>query len=43
MRRHEIAHCNGWPGYHPGGHSVEYDPDRRAPARKSGGVTITFE
>jgi len=17
VRRHEIAHCNGWPGYHP--------------------------
>jgi hypothetical protein len=24
MRRHEIGHCNGWPGHHPNARSVEY-------------------
>jgi hypothetical protein len=23
IRRHELAHCNGWPVSHPGGHLVQ--------------------
>ena len=26
VREHEIAHCNGWPGDHPGGVWLNYGP-----------------
>ena len=26
MRHHELAHCNGWPANHSGGHWVDLDP-----------------
>jgi hypothetical protein len=37
MRRHEVAHCNGWPPHHPGGHWVELDESgKHVTARKTG-------
>jgi hypothetical protein len=42
IRQHEIGHCNGWPGYHPGGRRVEYDSDHRSKGIKIGHVTVTF-
>jgi hypothetical protein len=41
-RRHEIGHCNGWPGYHPNGHWVEYGPGGRRNTYKQGHVNVTF-
>jgi len=43
IRQHEIGHCNGWPAHHPGGRRVEYDPDKRPPAFKSGGVSVRLD
>jgi hypothetical protein len=36
MRRHELAHCNGWPGNHPGGHWVDLDPPQGVTVYRSG-------
>jgi hypothetical protein len=42
MRRHEVAHCNGWPSHHPGGRSVEYDAEKHTPTFKFGHVGVTL-
>jgi hypothetical protein len=42
MRRHEIAHCNGWPSYHPGGHYVEVGRPNGVTVYKGGGSTLTL-
>jgi hypothetical protein len=36
MRRHELAHCNGWPANHPGGHWVDLDPPQGVTVYRSG-------
>ena len=35
MRRHEIGHCNGWPGNHPGAHWVEVKSGKPVPPPKN--------
>jgi len=42
MRRHEVGHCNGWPGYHPGGNWVQVGKDRGVTLSKSGHSTVTL-
>jgi hypothetical protein len=42
MRRHETAHCNGWPHTHDGGHWVEYGRPPGVTVYKSGGTSLTL-
>ena len=42
MRQHEMGHCAGWPGYHPGGRRVEYEADKPPTALKHGHLDLTF-
>lgn len=42
MRHHEIAHCNGWPAYHPGGHWVAYGRPNGVTVYKHGGTSLTL-
>jgi hypothetical protein len=37
IRQHEIGHCNGWPSHHPNARRIEYDPDAKGRALKTGG------
>lgn len=34
IRQHEMAHCNGWPGDHPGAHWVEVKTGKTVPPPK---------
>jgi hypothetical protein len=38
MRRHEIGHCNGWPGSHPNGIWVEVKTGKTVSPPKTGVV-----
>jgi len=40
MRRHEVAHCNGWPANHPGGRWVEIGPEQGITVYRSGRTTL---
>ena len=37
IRQHEIGHCNGWPSHHPNARRMEYEPNAKGAAPKTGG------